>query len=874
MGKTLRTVGLGLAVLALVATVGWVVYQRVRGPDELPARVLGAERALAMPEMVALASVDIASLVALAPAPTAASDTEAVDLTPFRPFGVDLARDVEHMVGSLFAHADGSWGIAFILYGRFDPAALEAAIREREGAVATDSVLSRERVLFVHQRDPVTCDESAQWAIAPRADRVVVADAASIATVLQRLDDAPARVRDLGEFHSFRAGRLGAAALFTPAVLPASLEHPLLRAIAEVSRDALAGFDGAYFGASAALTSGLVLEGLLFGTDSAHAQARATQWLQGRDVAAAWQRLAPVATELVTALSGEARSNGLSLEARLGKDWLASAARLPAELTRLAFRSVSSQFPEAVDPAVDATQPRPLDYRSLFSIDQLPEFDPDQRGAGAADSVHGPFGIRVHSVTRSEAGPLEVELEVLSPVIANTGAGAAGAELRLTSVRGPNGSSLAQTAECGPLRSDLAARLEVVFGDELLRATKRVRLQDGAELGQIEAIVGEVALRLPTRTESVRMERPSAGDTTTQAGALLELTAVTPSSIAYEVSGNTEALLHVRALNRRYEPLVRESTWSWSSIFRDVRSTTAHYSGQIAYVEAIFALESETLRYEFELASARPGTQGEELATQSVEFIEYTPEQYETEFGPRMGVPFELDHPTRAFGTAGPFTIALDDVDRTPSLRPRFSVLAPDIPNLSYNLTGLELGLKRIQLRDGTVAEANGASATDWSRLLAPRLHFGEDELSAVASVVTQFDREVDEIARLEGNLVLRLPRSVTTVDFPAVEPGASVTKNGARIVLESLMRDQVVLMIPRGIKKLVSVVARNEQGQELRISEPVLESTPAGWRAQLHVHGQPHALSVSVAGEVVRYDYAFQLQLPDPVPANADLSD
>ena len=77
MGKTLRTVGLGLAVLALVATVGWVVYQRVRGPDELPARVLAAERALAMPEMVALASVDVASLVALTPAPSAAADTEA-----------------------------------------------------------------------------------------------------------------------------------------------------------------------------------------------------------------------------------------------------------------------------------------------------------------------------------------------------------------------------------------------------------------------------------------------------------------------------------------------------------------------------------------------------------------------------------------------------------------------------------------------------------------------------------------------------------------------------------------------------------------------------------------------------------------------------
>ena len=45
--------------------------------------------------------------------------------------------------------------------------------------------------------------------------------------------------------------------------------------------------------------------------------------------------------------------------------------------------------------------------------------------------------------------------------------------------------------------------------------------------------------------------------------------------------------------------------------------------------------------------------------------------------------------------TAGPFTLLLEQWPEAGALDPNITVLAPDIPNLTYNLNGLELVLDR-----------------------------------------------------------------------------------------------------------------------------------------------------------------------------------
>ena len=183
-------------------------------------------------------------------------------------------------------------------------------------------------------------------------------------------------------------------------------------------------------------------------------------------------------------------------------------------------------------------------------------------------------------------------------------------------------------------------------------------------------------------------------------------------------------------------------------------------------------------------------------------------------------------------------------------------MLAPDIPNLSYNLTGLELALERVRLRDGRVEKAAGES---WKSLVAPRHSFGRQELIASVQLDTGLEYAAEDVAVLDGKLTLRLPQQVSVVTLADTEPGTSVSGAGVTLRVRELARDW-----------LVSVEAYTADGEALAIEDAELARVGSATELRCSVHGRPARVDVQLSRASSRFEYAFALRLPGPVPSAA----
>jgi len=179
----MKSILIGILAVAILGIGGWQVYDRYLAGPEVPSAVIHAERALATPQLVALASLDVAALARLeqelqgAPSEADADDAEEPDaLTDLiGDIGIDPRRDVTWVVGALHALEEGDLGLAFAVFGHFDPAAFEAALREDPGSDVREARVAGQRVLVVDRQDPDDCEESKTWVFHLSPARVLVA---------------------------------------------------------------------------------------------------------------------------------------------------------------------------------------------------------------------------------------------------------------------------------------------------------------------------------------------------------------------------------------------------------------------------------------------------------------------------------------------------------------------------------------------------------------------------------------------------------------------------------------------------------------------------------------------------------------------------
>ena len=403
-----------------------------------------------------------------------------------------------------------------------------------------------------------------------------------------------------------------------------------------------------------------------------------------------------------------------------------------------------------------------------------------------------------------------------------------------------------------------------------------MRLRRGAKAEEVARLSGSVSLRLPVRTQSVVLSEPAQGMTASAGGAQVELTSVEDRSISYRESGATSRVLEVRALNADRRPLAGESASSMGSPFGGF-SRSASFQGRISHVEVVFAVAEETLEFPFELAGLRPGTNGEHVMESAVAFEDAPLKQIVRRFRNALDVRFRNGDSVQAETRAGPFVVTLEQMWAFGGLMPRFSVYAPQIPNLEHSMSALELTLERILLQDGTLRTAldppealpfggqdfGFQSPPEWSKLLAMDRAFGkEDTLQAVASLETGANIDASQVAALEGSLILRMPRRIRTLVMDDPVLGSQVSGSGVTIELSGLARDGFTLRTGEQGERVLAVRAFNAAGEELWMTGSEAEMDEASWTGSFEVKGVPARIEIVTAGQLEQAEYRYTLSL------------
>ena len=867
--------GIVFVVIVGGSSAGWMALQsRGVAGGEFPEHVVALEEALALPGLLGLAAVDVGALAKLQPGsggPPAASSAPTADPSwpeRLKQAGFDWSSDVEHLLAAGYARGDSGFGFALAAFGSFRPGALEQFLRESPEFDVDSAVLHGRDVLQIMRRDLATCEESGPYLMLVESERIVIGDPDTLEAVLGSERSAAAS-RELGKFRSFRGSRLASFAVFLPDTLP-GVSNPMVGVAAASAMSQLDGFRALYFGAGVQwMPPGLALASMLEAPDASVALASAAKWSQALDTSRT--RLSqelPGLGALLDGLEIRTKGNELWLEARVDKELGGRLEQLPGELLAAAFGGGASAMLAAPGSAAPAEQldTSPRHFEVTHAVESLPGYDASQSFAGEVEAESGPFGFRLHSLAlpRDPRQGMELVVEALGTGLVNLGGDGERVQLSVTSVRALSGEELLATELCGLERNDLPVGLSNMAGaDGPVSGVKRVRLVRGAQAADIAFVEGHVRLVYPSSTETLQLP-PEAGALLERNGARLELGGVQGGNVAWEIGGSSERLLHLRALNASGAPLLEQSSMSMSSMFGagGSRSGTTGFAGEVAVLEAVFAVEEESWEFPFALTRMRPGTSREQTGGEHRAFSNFPISRIRRDFaGATRDLAKSASAGAKAQATAGPFVVSLDSVWSFKGLMPQFEVRAPEIPNLEDNLGALELSLREIELKDGTVHRP-GDHPQSWSKMVALGDAWSGEGLRANVSLETGAEAQSEEVSAISGALVLRMPRDVSAVSLPELSLGAELRAPGFAAVVSELGRDRFVLRAAKGGERVLSVRAYNERGQPLWMTGAEVSRSAAGWQGDFGVQGVPARIDVIVAGKLETAEFPFSMRL------------
>jgi hypothetical protein len=866
------------AGLLLIAGSAFLYWQERQAAGRVPPAVAEFERSLARPGLLALATLDVQALARLGVAGEDAGEGADADSLAalLSSAGIDPYRDVRYTALALGTGSDGQPDVALALFGSFDAAAVEQALGARDDFRLRRAQAAGEPVLQVVRIDRESCDESGPWALHVRPDRLLIAETDAIAEILEGGASSEAALRDVARFQAFRAGRLVSAAVFIPDELPQA-SNPLVGMAAQGAKQQVDGFRALYAGAAPQLLpAGLAVDAVLEGTRSGVAAEKAAAWQAWLD-----QRLArlgdrvPTLSTLHEALDLSADGDDLHASFRLSREDLERLRRLPGELGSLVFGGSSFEVGVADVPDEEMLAQDPPVFEAQVSEASLPAYDPSVLFAEPVDQGVGPFGLRLSAMRllegeQGEDGPGELEVEAFATRVPNLGDSEERVAIRITGVESRAGDELLARERCGPDRNELPALLSNAFGGEVLRGSKSVRLREGARPDDVARIVGVATLRLPTRTEVVKL--PAEPGAVERAGTRLELTQVKGGTVSYRLGGATDGLLKLRALNSAGRILADESATS-SSGFGGGISGSRSFAGRIHALEAVFALEQREIRYPFELTGSRPGTAGELVATEPAAptggavHIRGKLQDWLA----RTARPVALARATGDGGSespvarAGPFSMRLEGLWPFGGLMPRIEVRSPPIPGLVDNPSALELRLSELHLLDGTVQRG------DWRETLDMSEEFGGDALVGTSQLETGVSASPGDVASLHGILRIRLPARVRGEELARADLGAALETPALSLRLVELGRDRFVLRATRGGERLLGAQAYNGDDLPLFTQHEGSQTTPAGaLELAFQVRGVPRRIELRVADQLAEAEYPFVLSGGDRTVALA----
>ncbi len=888
---------LAAAAAALIATGAggyWYLTTKVEA-EPVPRDVLVAEQALALPGIAGLFHLDLAHAIAVEEfflgeadrdmlfAPMAGSGT-LVDV--LRKSGLDPRRSVSHVVGALTFGEPGPRAVA-VLLGAFPVEPLRDLLSERYDA--KESTVGGRPVLLFSHLDTESCEVTGPYALHLSPERVVLGNPTLVGTVLARLDDGAASTVDLTAWRAHRDGKiLSLAILRGPQELAAQTPPPMAQIATGDGEEALEPIEQIYAGVAFQLLPRRLIVSTRVVTEepawAAEAAASYAAWTDEVDARLGAQL--PALARLTDSLSVTAEGGQLAAEAALDADFVGHAGAVPGEILRLLFNGPGGGAVIIGDerPAMDEQILEPdevTSYRASAHHANLTGFDAALEHGFETAALTGPFGLQADEFRLVEVEGeelVEVSVEAVSGEIPNMSVdslhaarGNARAQLVITAVSGADGEALLREERCGADRNELPGGLQSGvrsrYVDEtfvqvpMVQGKKTVRLNAGVGVNEIASIAGYIDLRLPTRVDAHRVEAPFDGQAIELPGLRISLTEGEQGTVSYEISGSSDRVLAVRALNAAGRYLRGAGSFASDRILGSGKTVRKSFAGTPAAVEFVIAVEEALERYPFEIASVAP------VFDRWDHPQPFTVTATSAKAFRRESAAIDLSAACegRAADTqVTPFQVCPQSVAaRWGGLTGQFQILGPPSPALLGNLSALELRLDAVDVGDGETRPVPVNVGT----FLRLRAVHGSDHLEDTPWLQAEAPEALEDkdIRAIQGRLVARLPLGFEHLTLPVTELGGEASHaNGLAARLVGFWNGSLQIDVRGPRERIVQFVPRDAAGRALAAINARLDATdePGQWRASLSVSGRPTSLDIVLAAEQKVIEYPFAMAM------------
>ncbi|HKX11010.1 MAG TPA: hypothetical protein VJN67_22625, partial [Stellaceae bacterium] len=844
----------------------------------LPETLPRAEQALATPDMLVLAGVNAKQAVFLerwfmdTPAASPAGPMPAVGerglIDHLGASHVDARRDLDYVLYALYPGEGPGVRQAVALIGRFDPAAIRAYLVD---ALHAKPAIADGRTSYeVTLSDANSCRVSATWRVTPEHDWILISDPASHGALVSRLaGSAQGDGADTRWWHELALTDVAGIAIRRP---QPGVSLPFIGSAADTMAPEIAAFDRAYLGLG---INPMPPEGqlrlVLDAKDAPRAAEQIKGWAQSvRESRDRWAATMPGVARLYDGLDIRTEGARSTVEVTVDRGTVARLQDLGNELVSQIFGGFGIQG-GAPTAGAEQIETNPGKFEPVAGLASLGAYDPAAQFAEKVDVKAGPFGLRLDAI-RMGATPddgLELVVAGFANGIPNLAARPDRATLMIDSVTSAIGQELLKPEDCGRERNAKPADFTSMMPPRLT-ATKTLHLIAGADAHSLRRVAGRVALRLPTKTESVTVAEPSAGTAIEKYGARVTLSHVTGGSLSYQVTGERDRVLLIRALNAKGQPLASPMKVSGDLLLGSGTAGRMDFSGTIKTIEIVFAAEEQKAEFPFALTDFSLAGEARPLAGDDTpDFPPYSDQAFRAQFTQPLPAS-EKAQPRLAVAQVTPFEISLDKAQPFFQLSLGMTVRAPDAPSFRRRFNLGELQLTRVALKDGTILTppaSAGSAKTDrsiWSAPLRFMSAAKQGALAETSSFSIDSKAKPDDLKSVEGTLSLRYPVILDTLRLGDLSVGQSAQSGTTNLAVTARTRQGITLETSESADRVVYVRLLNAEGQALMFSSPQVTALPGGGaRIELSPFNAPARAEIVIAREMESAAFPFNLTLP-----------
>lgn len=910
-------------LVAIISGAGYYLFIKFITPEDLPAKVVQAEEAIATSSTIAIASADMTYIrkiqdlfqqikdpSALAPAVSTKAEKTLLDKLNER--GINLLNDTDYGLAAIDV-AEKTPAYTVVLFGRFSRGKIKQAISPDYSIdestanywLITKNAQEEKKVDPCAVKASVNESAPKQQALHIQNDRIVLSSPELMPVLLQRFKaNAQARI-SLNKWREFRKGKAVAGAFLTAKnAKKGAVDLPSALILGALSNQPL---QELYAGAVVKL---IPEPGFTFMVD---AHSSNTSWPSevknnfDTSIMESVNELdgMPTLVALMKTMNLEAKGNVLHFKTMVNRKTLDNIEKIPGEFLQMAFSGVfDTQDAGAAGEEQIVKDSEVEKYKPKFAFTSVKPFE-GKNIFHKPDVIIGPFGFRLKKMGLFATDDSVIELtlttdgkgfeNIPSDFMHRTDALPA-AGLSITRVEDAAGNNLLREEQCGKARNLAVTSLntsrdkEFVDGNWITKSIKvsgekSVRLQQNVLLAQVAKIKGKVAVRAATKTRTQTLRPPFARKVIETDKVRMYFRKSREGTVNYTLSGDMGQILAIRAKNANGQYL---SAGSSSAYGKETKMVSKRFKGKVASVEVVVAEQMQSQEYPFEISDVGPryGKKGDgkqvamTFTTKSSFLRDHARVKHKDECKDKQKV------------EAGAFLVCLNKFgDRFGrETGAEFDVIAPYEEALRNDLSAVTLSVDSVQTESGEKIPFNkkekasfaykfgtnyNEKKKDWE-IINRRLH--------ASSVNIYSDKEElkgKKISKINGTLTLRLPTQPKHLELPADKLGIfKKTNNGITANISAFEdwstyidikgpAEKVLRFVPIAKDRTILNTGNDRINEKQYITfgmsnedKEKIKSLPKKQVGMITIYGKPEKIRVFYANDFEFINHPFQIDI------------